>query len=98
MTKEATGCHLISIHNIAFQLDLMRDIRQAIIEVCLRSGVCYCDIVTSLCRTGFRHLCTHSWPSTTLTVRYRGGSSSLLPQWASILMAARRRSACCDVL
>ncbi|ORX68096.1 queuine tRNA-ribosyltransferase [Linderina pennispora] len=31
-TKETTGCHLITIHNIAFQMRLMRDIRQAIVD------------------------------------------------------------------
>jgi queuine tRNA-ribosyltransferase len=34
VTQESTACHLISIHNIAFQLSLMRDIRKAIVEVC----------------------------------------------------------------
>lgn len=28
--KETVGCHLISIHNIAYQMRLMRDIRDAI--------------------------------------------------------------------
>ena len=28
--KETVGCHLISIHNIAYQMKLMRDIRKAI--------------------------------------------------------------------
>jgi hypothetical protein len=28
--KETVGCHLISIHNIAYQMKLMRDIRNAI--------------------------------------------------------------------
>lgn len=32
VTKDTTGCHLVTIHNIAFQMQLMRDIRQAIIE------------------------------------------------------------------
>ncbi|KAJ1842607.1 Queuine tRNA-ribosyltransferase catalytic subunit 1 [Coemansia sp. RSA 2703] len=32
VTKDTTGCHLITIHNIAFQMRLMRDIRRAIIE------------------------------------------------------------------
>ena len=42
VNKESTVCHLISIHNIAFQLDLMRDIRQAIVEVvlCARAPCC----------------------------------------------------------
>ncbi|CAG8740035.1 14751_t:CDS:2, partial [Racocetra fulgida] len=31
-TKETVGCHLVTIHNIAYQLRLMRNIRQAIIE------------------------------------------------------------------
>ncbi|KAJ2370339.1 Queuine tRNA-ribosyltransferase catalytic subunit 1 [Coemansia sp. RSA 2611] len=31
-TKETTGCHLITVHNIAFQMRLMRDIRTAIVE------------------------------------------------------------------
>ncbi|KAI8324917.1 queuine tRNA-ribosyltransferase-like protein [Martensiomyces pterosporus] len=31
-TKETTGCHLVTIHNIAFQMRLMRDIRQAIVD------------------------------------------------------------------
>ncbi|KAJ2557684.1 Queuine tRNA-ribosyltransferase catalytic subunit 1 [Coemansia sp. RSA 1933] len=31
VTKETTGCHLITIHNIAFQMRLMRDIRCAIV-------------------------------------------------------------------
>lgn len=31
-SKETVGCHLISIHNIAFQMRLMRGIRTAIIE------------------------------------------------------------------
>ncbi|KAJ1898965.1 Queuine tRNA-ribosyltransferase catalytic subunit 1 [Coemansia sp. RSA 2337] len=31
-TKETTGCHLITIHNIAFQMRLMLDIRKAIVE------------------------------------------------------------------
>ncbi|CAG8740580.1 46_t:CDS:1, partial [Racocetra persica] len=29
---ETVGCHLVTIHNIAYQLRLMRNIRQAIIE------------------------------------------------------------------
>ncbi|KAJ2838363.1 Queuine tRNA-ribosyltransferase catalytic subunit 1 [Coemansia erecta] len=32
VTKETTGCHLVTVHNIAFQMRLMRDIRQAIVE------------------------------------------------------------------
>ncbi|KAJ1643906.1 Queuine tRNA-ribosyltransferase catalytic subunit 1, partial [Coemansia asiatica] len=32
VTKDTTGCHLITIHNIAFQMRLMRDIRRAIVE------------------------------------------------------------------
>ncbi|KAI9501838.1 Queuine tRNA-ribosyltransferase catalytic subunit 1 [Coemansia spiralis] len=32
VTKETTGCHLVTIHNIAFQMRLMRDIRQAIVN------------------------------------------------------------------
>ncbi|CAG8573437.1 9387_t:CDS:2 [Cetraspora pellucida] len=31
-TKETVGCHLITLHNVAYQLRLMRNIRQAIIE------------------------------------------------------------------
>lgn len=31
-SKETVGCHLISIHNIAFQMRLMRQIRQAIMD------------------------------------------------------------------
>lgn len=29
-TKETVGCHLLSIHNIAYQMKLMRDMRNAI--------------------------------------------------------------------
>jgi queuine tRNA-ribosyltransferase len=29
-TKDTVGCHLISLHNVAFQLRLMRDMRAAI--------------------------------------------------------------------
>ncbi|KAJ1902430.1 Queuine tRNA-ribosyltransferase catalytic subunit 1 [Kickxella alabastrina] len=32
VTKDTTGCHLITIHNIAYQMRLMRDIRQAIVD------------------------------------------------------------------
>ncbi|PVV03849.1 hypothetical protein BB560_001661 [Smittium megazygosporum] len=32
ITKETVGCHLISIHNIAFQMRLMREIKLAIME------------------------------------------------------------------
>ncbi|KAJ2850437.1 Queuine tRNA-ribosyltransferase catalytic subunit 1 [Coemansia brasiliensis] len=32
VTKETTNCHLITVHNIAFQMRLMRDIRTAIVE------------------------------------------------------------------
>ncbi|KAJ1668414.1 Queuine tRNA-ribosyltransferase catalytic subunit 1 [Coemansia sp. RSA 1813] len=32
VTKETTGCHLVTIHNIAFQMRLMRDIRCAIVR------------------------------------------------------------------
>ncbi|KAJ2601020.1 Queuine tRNA-ribosyltransferase catalytic subunit 1 [Coemansia sp. RSA 1722] len=32
VTKDTTGCHLITIHNIAFQMRLMRDIRNAIVQ------------------------------------------------------------------
>ncbi|KAJ2497031.1 Queuine tRNA-ribosyltransferase catalytic subunit 1 [Coemansia sp. RSA 1972] len=32
VTKETTGCHLVTVHNVAFQMRLMRDIRQAIVE------------------------------------------------------------------
>ncbi|KAJ1818895.1 Queuine tRNA-ribosyltransferase catalytic subunit 1 [Coemansia sp. RSA 2598] len=32
VTKDTTGCHLVTIHNIAFQMRLMRDIRRAIVE------------------------------------------------------------------
>lgn len=32
ITKETTSCHLLSIHNIHFQLQLMRDARNAIID------------------------------------------------------------------
>ena len=32
VTKEAAGCHLVTIHNIAYQLQLMLDARTAIIE------------------------------------------------------------------
>ncbi|KAJ2788002.1 Queuine tRNA-ribosyltransferase catalytic subunit 1 [Coemansia interrupta] len=32
VTKDTTGCHLITVHNIAFQMRLMRDIRRAVIE------------------------------------------------------------------
>ena len=28
--QETVGCHLVSVHNIKHQLDLMRDVRQAI--------------------------------------------------------------------
>ncbi|KAJ1961586.1 Queuine tRNA-ribosyltransferase catalytic subunit 1 [Dipsacomyces acuminosporus] len=31
-TRETTGCHLITIHNIAFQMRLMKDIRAAIVQ------------------------------------------------------------------
>ncbi|KAJ1916508.1 Queuine tRNA-ribosyltransferase catalytic subunit 1 [Tieghemiomyces parasiticus] len=31
-TKETVGCHLLSIHNIAFQMRLMRDIRESIMD------------------------------------------------------------------
>jgi queuine tRNA-ribosyltransferase len=30
--KQAAGCHLITVHNVAFQLNLMRDIRSSIKE------------------------------------------------------------------
>lgn len=30
ITKDTVGCHLVSIHNIAFQLRLMREMREAI--------------------------------------------------------------------
>ncbi|KAJ2842584.1 hypothetical protein GGI22_007504 [Coemansia erecta] len=32
VTKETTGCHLVTVHNIAFQMRLMRDIRYAIVR------------------------------------------------------------------
>ncbi|KAG0261016.1 hypothetical protein BG011_001435 [Mortierella polycephala] len=32
VTKETVGCHLVSIHNTAYQLRLMRQIRESIIE------------------------------------------------------------------
>ncbi|KAJ1972152.1 Queuine tRNA-ribosyltransferase catalytic subunit 1, partial [Dimargaris cristalligena] len=32
VTKETVACHLLSIHNIAYQMQLMRDIRQNIME------------------------------------------------------------------
>lgn len=32
VTRETVGCHLLTIHNIAFQLNLMRDARSSIIE------------------------------------------------------------------
>ncbi|KAG0030598.1 hypothetical protein BGZ81_002463 [Podila clonocystis] len=32
VTKETVGCHLISIHNTAYQLRLMRQIRESVIE------------------------------------------------------------------
>lgn len=32
VTKETVGCHLISIHNTAYQLRLMRQVRESIIE------------------------------------------------------------------
>lgn len=31
-SKETVGCHLLSIHNISYQMRLMRDIRQSIID------------------------------------------------------------------
>ncbi|ORX97085.1 Queuine tRNA-ribosyltransferase [Basidiobolus meristosporus CBS 931.73] len=31
-TKETVGCHLLSIHNIAFQMQLMKRLRQSIVE------------------------------------------------------------------
>jgi queuine tRNA-ribosyltransferase catalytic subunit len=31
-TKETIGCHLLSIHNIAYQMKLMKDIRSSIVE------------------------------------------------------------------
>jgi queuine tRNA-ribosyltransferase len=31
-TKETVGCHLLSIHNIAYQMRLMRDIRTSIVQ------------------------------------------------------------------
>ncbi|KAJ1736298.1 Queuine tRNA-ribosyltransferase catalytic subunit 1 [Coemansia biformis] len=31
VTRETTGCHLVTVHNIAFQMRLMRDIREAIV-------------------------------------------------------------------
>ncbi|KAJ2784575.1 Queuine tRNA-ribosyltransferase catalytic subunit 1 [Coemansia javaensis] len=31
VAKETTGCHLVTVHNIAFQMRLMRDIRAAIV-------------------------------------------------------------------
>ncbi|KAI9136605.1 tRNA-guanine(15) transglycosylase-like protein [Paraphysoderma sedebokerense] len=32
VTKETTGCHLLSIHNIAFQMRLMREMRESIVK------------------------------------------------------------------
>ena len=40
--KESTAAILVTIHNMAFQLELMRDVRQAIIEVCVCLSVCVC--------------------------------------------------------
>ena len=31
-TKDTVGCHLVSVHNVAFQLRLMRQMREAIIK------------------------------------------------------------------
>lgn len=31
-SKETVGCHLVSVHNVAFQLRLMNGLRNAIIE------------------------------------------------------------------
>ena len=33
IARETVACHLLTIHNIAFQLQLMADIREAIIAV-----------------------------------------------------------------
>ncbi|KAJ1496978.1 Queuine tRNA-ribosyltransferase catalytic subunit 1 [Coelomomyces lativittatus] len=30
-TRETAGCHLISIHNISYQMNLMRNIRDSIV-------------------------------------------------------------------
>ncbi|KAJ2084397.1 Queuine tRNA-ribosyltransferase catalytic subunit 1 [Coemansia sp. RSA 988] len=46
-SKETTGCHLLTVHNIAFQMRLMRDIRQAIVDDC------YPQFVRSFMRTRF---------------------------------------------
>jgi len=32
VTRETSACHLLSVHNIAFQMKLMRDMRTAITE------------------------------------------------------------------
>ncbi|KAJ2341239.1 hypothetical protein GGF43_006213 [Coemansia sp. RSA 2618] len=47
VTKETTGCHLVTVHNIAYQMRLMRDIRQAIVDDC------YPQFVRSFMETRF---------------------------------------------
>lgn len=37
VARETVGCHLLTIHNLSFQLRLMRDARQSIIEGCFPS-------------------------------------------------------------
>ena len=55
--KEASGCALLTVHNVAFQLRLMKSIRQAIKDDKWVSSLEAFDIISTTCDCPLRDLC-----------------------------------------
>jgi queuine tRNA-ribosyltransferase len=88
--KEPVGCHLLTIHNIHFQLDLMRRARHSIEKGCFPEFVreflrdWYHGAESLLCENnglGFENVHEHVISLEPKSITSIGDSSNRYPQW-----------------
>jgi len=95
VTRETSACHLLSVHNIAFQMRLMRDMRTAITEDRYErcGGVGHC-LLGAEQRSSRRRLCACAWstasrfPDFVRSFMRTAHPMGAYPEWAVNALAA----------